>query len=535
MYNQTFAIGPYTPAVVDEQSGKASQNQLAVVDGENFAWRASGVFSAFGHEEVGFSLFSSASHDNAFKVMDDVWHLTSDAVWSFKSGAWTIIHEWPEVDQDDPDLEWKWEPDDYRWTYAYVGTRHWFCHPSFGLFYYDQFDNTWGKYRSEHWDCPTWAITHSDNRLVVLLNDVVTWSMFDRGENFDDETWACGTGAQSLALVRYGQPLGVIPYFDGFVTFTTMGTMLSMPNTQPMQDPDGQRLIIGAVVFQHQEVSWEAAPLGPTSIITIDDKSGVWLSNKGIMQISPGQGGSQAAITDLDPAMTLFYTENILPVARGKQFGEFKLDYMPDVDCFSISSGWTGSLYERAHIYQRKLQRWANFNFRHRHMVQLGNAETRDLDETRFGFMNFARRLCIVDHRPHQFSWIRFSPARLEAPNEQIPAAALMELMSLRFGVGRPPWVTAVPMALRSSYRNDKRRAWAENRNSVYVAGGWDSDTQNVDEGLRAHPVLRGENVHYYVISCTGITHSIMVVCETADDFFEINHVEATFAFAGIL
>ena len=531
MYTQTFNIGAYLPAVTDEQSGKAD-NQLSIVDGENFAWKASGVFSAFGHEVITGAFEIPGFHVTPFQVGGETWIFGRTQVAREVGGAWDVLYEFPAV-ADQPS---EFNLDHYKWTMAWVGTRYWFAHPLVGLVYYDHHDDEWGMFRHENWLGPVYACCHADNRLVVLLNDVVAWSRFDRGDQFDDISWHCGTGAQSLALIRYGQPFAVYAYNGGWLTFTSAGIMISMPSNQQTLHPNMEKGAFGALVYNHEEVSWQNLPFGPLSLTAVDDKQVLWMSNGGLLVASPGQGGSTISITPVDQPMNLFYMENVLRNTTADTIAEYRLDYLPDVDWLVLSSrGGVETFFSRAHILQRGYQRWASFNFPHECFCPLNRVAEVDLDHVLTGFITPARRLSQIDHRPHAYSWVQFSPTRLEAPNEQIPAGALTQTHQLKVHRGKPMWDTPGPAQRRSAWRLERREAWAENRMHVYLFGGWDNQTENIDERIKAHPVVVGETTDYYACNTTGVVHTLWVECAGPDDFYEINSVEVTFTFAGVL
>ena len=531
MYTQTFNIGAYLPAVTDDQSSNVDK-QLAVVDGENFAWKASGVFSAFGHEIIAGAFEGPGHHVTTFQVGGETWVFGRTQVAREAGGVWETLYEFPAAASQIS----VWDLTTYKWTHAYVGTRHWFAHPQVGLVYFDQFDGEWGTFRHPNWLGPVYACCHADNRLVVMLNDVVAWSRFDRGHEFDDVSWHCGTGAQSLALIRYGQPFGVYAYNGGWLSFTSAGIMLSMPSNQQNTHPNAEKGVFAALVFNHEEVSWQNLPVGSLAIAGIDDKQVIWVSNVGLLVASPGQGGSTIAVTPVDQPMNSFYVENILRGLEAENIQEFRLDYLPDADWLVLSSrGGVSSYYTRAHILQRVYNRWASFNFPHECLAHIGQADPANLDSHKIGFITPTRRLAKITHRPHAYSWIRLNTTRLEAPNEQIPAGSLVQTHQIRVGRGKPAWDQLSGFQKRSSWLRDKREAWAANRFDLYIAGSWDSQTEIVDERVKAMPVKVGESIDYYAVDTTGVVHTIYVECAGPDDFYEINSVEVTFTFAGVL
>ena len=94
MYTQTFNIGAYLPAVTDDQSSNVDK-QLAVVDGENFAWKASGVFSAFGHEIIAGAFEGPGHHVTTFQVGGETWVFGRTQVAREAGGVWETLDQFP--------------------------------------------------------------------------------------------------------------------------------------------------------------------------------------------------------------------------------------------------------------------------------------------------------------------------------------------------------------------------------------------------------------------------------------------------------
>ena len=528
-FSQTFQIGAYIPALSDEQTGKAS-DQLSVADGVNFAWRLGSVFSAHGGLPDRVGDVAPMLHPYSFVINDDQFVVYEGGVYqSDRMGSWSQVFSFTPAYTHE-----RWPLDRYKWTEAYVGTRHWLCHPLIGLVYYDVHDDEWGIFREDCWTGPTYAVTQADNRLVVLLEDTVVWSAFDEGHVFSCD-WHCGTGAQSLALVKYGQPYTVMPYQNGWLTFTSMGIMVSMPEYAQNIDPDFVKLNPGVVIFKHEEVSFEEMPVGPTAVEHFDESIVYWLSRKGFRQFSPSQGGGSGVVRPVFEGMSDFYSEYAIKYANNAPQDHFMLNMARDIGWLFVSSRDDPAdlHYARAHVYQTGLDRWGSFDHEHLHVGRARRSGINNIEFMHYGYINAGSRFVYVDHSPPNRSWIRFSPMRLQLPQEEIPATTICSIEQVRLGRSRPPWNEDPTFGLQSNWLTRRRAVQHPTRCAVYLSGGWDSETQNVDEGRALLETVPGQNTGVYVGHVTGITHSLVLKVENTGDYYDVSSVEMSYFFAG--
>ena len=530
MFSQTFGIQNYLPILSAEQAGK-QQDQLAVVDGANFAWRARGPFSAYANTPA--SNFSAAPlQPQPFikRIANRVYVFTATGVLRLEpDGAWAAVFAYA-LETYDIAVH----ADTYKWSYAYVGTRHWFCHPQVGLVWFDEFADVWGQYWDECWARPAFSITQAENRLVILLRDVVIWSAFDRGDQFPHQ-WEAGSGAQSLALIRYGRPLGVFAYNDGWLTFTTMGAMVSRPTTDIVRHPDGEGLVAGALVFNHQELTFENLPIGPAAICSVDDRQVVWLARSGFYSFQPGNGGSFGGLSVWQPEMGLFYAEAVTPnwpaIAPDFYGDVAAISWVPEMTAIAVSSKSASDFaaYDRAHVFQTDLERWGSFN---EHHTVFGPAVS---SAHQFTFLRSILQLRGVTHTERAGSWVRFSPMRLQLPQEPtLNEGTITSLQSIRLGTGKRLDEFHRPVNFfQSAWGASKREAETPTNCAVYVSGGWDTETQNVDQNVLATLVHYNERTRHYACDTTGITHTVTVATEFPEQFFEVTSVELGFFLAG--
>lgn len=565
MFSQTFMIGSYMPSLADEQSGKA-QEQMAVVDGRNFAWHMNGVFSAHGSHFITAALPTISAHPHIAIIQNRQYALTTAGVYSYAdTGAPVLALALPPyAGETDYDLG------AYGWSEAYVGTRHWFAHPAVeALVYYDVHDDEWGTYRDDCWSGPIFGITQADNRLVVLLQDAVIWSRFDDGASFGcgdfpapldppppgsppeevaawqkrwhEADWRCGSGAQSLALIKYGQPYAVVPYNNAWLTFTSMGIMLSQPSYDQLPDPNDSRIMVGAIVYKHEEVSFENIPVGPTAITHVDEAQVIWLAPSGFQSFQPAQGGAFGTIEPWQAEMGRFYAETLMVDDVGRLLDEYCLHYVPERKWLFVSSKSDPGLphYDRAHVYQLVLDRWGSFDYQHIALgASTGAARERAQQEVQrlgYVYMSPTGRLRLVDHQGPVNSFVRFSPMRLQMPQEEaLPPSTVSSVQEIRIGMSGPGTPFRPTSALLSSWRREREENDRATVCKVLISSGDDAETRNVDEGEYAWLVSRDRQSAIYSCHSTGIAHSVLVTALAEDEFFHIRHLELGFFWAGV-
>lgn len=541
MYSQTFQIGPYRPVLQAEQSGKAAQGQLAVQDGHNFAWHTRGVFSAHSYQRLTAAAPAGDLHPGDYTINSKQVFCFTNGIYELENGAYQPLYNF-----NLPQISAEYDLTVYKWSYAYVGTIHYFSHPLVShLIWYDEHAGTWGEFRDPCWTGPLFGIAHADNRLILQLTDVVGWSEFDDGQAWGSDFYK-GIGYQSLALIRYGQPFGVMPYRDGFLTFTKHGIMVSKPN--PPQGPDPAYGSGGGgggdLVFRHEELTFDDLPLGPCAIEHIDEKAVYWICRKGFRTYQPSSGSNAfGAVLPFQEEMSLFYREAVLPIYIDNSMAsldDFCLSYSREIGWLFISSKITPGnvVYNRAHVYQFEIDRWGSFNHEHQH-VGFGHGE-KDCVAHFYGFLDGTGRYCKVDHVPRDFlSWVKFTPTRLEVPQEQgLGIEAQTSVQELRLGFSKPEWHgdTSVlqKATLTSSWAATKTDHEHVTKCDVLVASGDDANTVVVDENEYAHLLNRTEQIATYTLHTTGTSHTVFVIADEPTYHYDLSHIEVGYFFAGV-
>ncbi len=541
MYSQSFGFVGYYPALTAEQVGKA-RDEMAIVDGKNFAWKLQGVFSAYAHQQIGAPVLAvTMPHQFTAVIADALYCFYANGVWRYGvDGEWTPVFDFAGAPLFQNTKNWVLS--EYKWTHAYIGTKHWFCHPSIGLFYYDEFEDRWAFFRDECWTGPVYACAAASNRLVLLLEDTVVWSKFDRGDEISCEVWQCGAGAQSLALVKYGQPYTLMPYAGGFITFTSMGTMVSRPSEDMVGDPDGKSVAVGALVYHHSALTDEHICLGPCAATHLDSSSVVWLTQLGFRAFSPTQGGGWGGVQAWQPEMSQFYAEVVVPQCDSEQaLDKFCIEVARDCGWIFVSSrlpGYAYLGYERAHVFQPEVGKWGCFDNKH---LMVGRARLSQI-QADLGYFDHLGRLQRVDHASTENleSWVKFSPVRLQVPNDMnITPNLLTATQDFRIGVQQPGWPVAHSLSLASSWAKREPAAGAvampPTQCRFFVASGFSAEEANGPMKQWLHEVSRQASVVYMVGTSTGILHTFGAIAEGAsNEYFCITSVEIGYTLAGV-
>ena len=538
MYTQSFALAGYLPNFTAEQAGKA-KDQMTVTDGKNFAWTSRGVFSAYSNYLVGKpSDATLMRHPGMFIAKQKVHLFYRNGVWLVEdNGSFTQVFSFANAPAFNNPAGYAL--DAYKWTTCFVGTCRWFCHPLVGLVYYDEYSDEWGFFRDDCWGGPVFGCCEASNRLVVLLSDVVAWSMVDRGNQFVVDEWRCGSGAQSLALIEYGQPFTVMPYNGGWLTFTSAGTLTSAPDESMVANPDMNGVAPMALVYAHRALSQEDILIGPCAATHLDERAVVWLTQKGFRSFAAASGGGFGSVDTWQAPMSAFYAEHVLPNARGMDLDQFCLEVARDCGWLFVSSRGQDEQvlgYSRAHVFQPEIEKWGCFDYPH---LTVGRAR-RSTIQPDLGFMDAAGRFKDVDHSLHGIgnSWVKFSPVRLQIPNDQsLPPGTMTATQDFKIGVGMPNWSPEPGLQLASAWANLEVKQFTPlpaTHAQFFVYSGFDAETPNNDMQQWLHEVSRHHSVLYAVATSTGVLHTMGALADAVGEFFHITSIEIGYTYAGV-
>jgi hypothetical protein len=388
---------PQVPLIAQKFAGlrpsinRMQTNEIGVIAGSNFRMSIDGPYSGWGNIEIDKSLpfdVFKYPHIATFNLHDQVVLCSSTGIYTRTNQGWV------QVVANTPKLWDKCEDNDYPWTYAFVGDTWFFCHPTFGLAGYSKDTCSWHKaclidsvgdkgkflkfkdYQGPMISEPYYGITQSNNRLILLAYDTVSWSEIDNGFNFKDNMHS-GTGFQSLSVNQFGRPLGVYESAKGFLVYTSNSIVAFSKRDDE-------------AAFQVDQLSTSQIPLSPYVIAQLDNKIHVILSKSGLYTLDHNYP------QEWEPIMGKWIVESL---AKGYDFklhrNHIRFFYSTDTSEFFISFSNIGpaindghnKIFSRSLVFNETLKNWASFNSLHRFIGNV-NFISHRLDNNNLGFIS---------------------------------------------------------------------------------------------------------------------------------------------------
>lgn len=262
--------------------------ELGVIRGKNFRFKLSGPYSGWGNGvEIDHLPIDPCEYPwiATAMVQDQCCLLTSVGVFVYDNC------EWVNVCPNKPMIWENCEDNEYPWSMAFVGAAWYFSHPTFGIAFYDVDKCEWGKcdyttsYLRDDGEGkfidltsgggaliadPIYGITQSNNRLIILARDTVSWSRIDDGCDIAADMYK-GIGFQNLSVNHYGKPLAVMQTPRGFITYTTNGA-----TTFQIREDEAS--------FRVDHLTFSMVPISPYAITQHDSKVNYFLSKTGLYQ-----------------------------------------------------------------------------------------------------------------------------------------------------------------------------------------------------------------------------------------------------------
>lgn len=331
-----------------------------VLDGQNFLIDAEGPYSAFGTQIVTQSRIRNPEDANTFRVQTENFLFTADAVLKYDtvSGIFYPIFTFPINNTDFP------------WSQAVVGGVHYFAKKNSAIFSYNPLTDTWVTVTTNVVSVPH-AVTKSGGRLIILGDNDVQWSAIDNGTDLATDIEK-GVGIQSLAIVGGGNSLAILPTFDGFITYTSTGSMKS-------------ELVDSINPFRHFPLTGDQGiiPLSQYTVIETANNEHVILSKTGFY-ITTGK-----VPAPYQPLMSEFFRRQILPAHDLTNATIFKLTFNADRQWFivSIAENEQAFNYTIAYVLYIPRDEWGLFNRPHVGFGELSISEG-TLKGFNFGFFD---------------------------------------------------------------------------------------------------------------------------------------------------
>ncbi len=310
-----------------------------VLDGQNFLVDAQGPFSAFGSELVTFEHIENPELAKTFRVGAEIFLFTTTAVLKYNStsGVFFPIYIFPTV-LNSP----------YPWYRATVGGVHYFVKFGSEVISYNTFTKKWITVTAFAPVNP-YFVAQSGGRLIIMGADVLGWSAIDNG--FDLETDVDkGSGQQSLAVAGGGIPLGLLATWDGFIAYTTTGSL----KAETVQSLSPFRVFSLTGDDDHIPLSaWNIINLGKNEHVMLT-KTGFYVTNGKVPEI-------------YQPLHSEYFRRSVLPNFDLSNPAAFKLTYYSDKEWFivSIAESEQQFKFSIAHVLYLPRDEWGLFNRNH--------------------------------------------------------------------------------------------------------------------------------------------------------------------------
>lgn len=269
----------YQPAVDYKRS-----NKVGILSGRNFAWDASGVYSAYasrlvsGTTSIGLPPIivqtldlEDLSHVGCF---DKVWRMNPTTPAS-PVGTWELITTLTPLINADINLI----PYDFRkWSTAYLGGNRYACSYNFGVFrvvdgnpptYTRLTSGTVAGFPSDA--TPVIAIAETNGRMLYLTETSFIWSGAAAPEDLSPAIG--GAGFQVIAERIGGTPFALTPVSTGAIIWTTVGALVA-------------EFVGGPTVFRFYQLSTNALPISSFAITRMPDDDYVILTRLGLFMFN---------------------------------------------------------------------------------------------------------------------------------------------------------------------------------------------------------------------------------------------------------
>lgn len=270
----------FQPAVDYRRSGR-----VGVLSGRNFAWDASGVYSAYASRLVAGST-SIATAPTIIQSLDlfSAMHVAANGAIRRMNpsspgspvGTWELLTtKAPLVYANPNDVPYNFR----KWSTAYLGAKPYACSYNYGVFEVDLVPAvptytrlTSGTVVGFPTDAtPVIGIVETNGRMVYLTETVVYWSAPNAPKNLTPALG--GAGFQVLAERVGGIPIAVTAVSQGCIIWTTVGALV-------------MEFIGGDLVFRFWVLSTQALPISSFAITRMPDDDYIMLTRLGLFMFN---------------------------------------------------------------------------------------------------------------------------------------------------------------------------------------------------------------------------------------------------------
>lgn len=309
-----------------------------VLDGQNFLVDAKGPYSAFGSIHPTHTVLRNPLNAATFRIANEIVLFTSDTVLKFNTVSQLYY----------PVFIFPLNTTDFPWSQSVVGGIHYFVKKNSDLISYNPLTDKWITITTNVITTPH-AIAKAGGRLIIVGIDDVQWSAIDNGTDLGTDIEK-GVGIQSLAIVGGGTPFAILATFDGFITYTSTGSMKS-------------ELVDSINPFRHFPLTGDKGmiPLSQYTVIETANNEHVMLTKTGFY-VTVGK-----VPEPFQPLMGEYFRREILPKFDLTNISIIRLTFNSDRQWFivSVAESEIAFNYTFAYVLYIPRDEWGIFNHNH--------------------------------------------------------------------------------------------------------------------------------------------------------------------------
>lgn len=276
------------------------------------------------------------------------WNLITEDTTEPSIEAWVKIYDLPVIETA--------YYTKFQWTVAYVGHGSYVCHPAFGVLKY--IGDGLIKHEPPGLPESPIAVAECSGRLIVMGRYVDAWSGPFTGDDFTPELG--GAGFQSISERVPGDPVALVGFQGGFLTFTSQGVLVS-------------EFIGGESVFRHDQVLTNQLMLNPYAYTKDADENLILVTQQGLYKSTPGSG-----MSSMTPIFNEFFRTEIGTYSNYRVAAK----YMQAADYLFLQILDETNVVIRTYVLSIVLDKWGELSLIHRGICQW-TAEPSD-----FGYMD---------------------------------------------------------------------------------------------------------------------------------------------------
>lgn len=548
---QFAQIGSYEPAIDYRKSGL-----IGIVAGENFAWTAYGVRSAYASRLIAADNAMSLVYGAiAYQVSyGSGYHVAvGNSILKFNPmstgsvvGTWEEIAELPNLHVLNPA-----NVPDYRrgFTQGFLNNKAYLCGWNHGVHRIDVETDSYYRLTSVNTPgfpedtSPILAIADSNGRMLYLTEEYFYWSAPNDPENLIPTLG--GAGFQLIGERASGVPKTLIPVATGAIIWTDRDVLVA-------------EFVGGETVFRFYELTTDIRPLGQAAVTNLATGITVILTRLGLYTVQKAE--SPQPITPL-------FNEFIRAYMETRRNETAHLWYTPTSNQLFVSLKTSEGSFSTTFVLDIGLDKWGMFNRSHYGMFHYNG------EYSPFAYMNTSGVSSYFLPRNDT----RQNRESSASPGLMLPLDSYVELGYVR----SENLVNAADAVQQIQEVTIYRRYAADTGDDLTIdegVAGTDEITLEFDEGIVGDTItdyvdegnitMTGMSVNYavsllsdlfgtdsetgedytsrdmylastgrYADTWTGLHDSfyfrIRVAADTDDSFFELNAVDCTIASAG--